>query len=178
MIRLFSYSLFLGVMLLSGCVCAPHAVTIEDELVQTFGSYEDACEATMTIIPNLFRKELPVELSREDRLQVLEALRGCIRYYDDDATESKFEERRRRGLGGYLSVTDNKIKMASKGKEYFVYFSDMGLLSWHLYTTPDSVALVHYTLKYCLEECKNEAKKLKRRQANPKVEQWWEKAMN
>lgn len=154
--------IFLVVMLLSGCMNAPHAETIEDELVQTFGSYENACEATMTIIPNLHRKELPTELSREDRMQVLESLRRCVRYYDDEATEAMVESFKQRGFGGYLSVCDNKIKMALDGKEFFVYFSDMGLLTFHLYPTPDSVAEVIYTLKCCLEECKkrtNEAEK-------------------
>ena len=148
-------------MLLPGCMNAPHAVTIEDELVQTFGSYENACEATMTIIPNLYRKELPIEISREDRIQVLELLRGCIRYSYDDATEATVSALNRRGLGGYLSACDNKIKMASDGKEFFVYFTDSGFLSFYLYPTPDSVAEVNYILKCCIEECEKRTKEVK-----------------
>ena len=150
-IKLFAYNMIMMVTLLSGCVCAPHTVTIEDELVQTFGSYESACEATMTIIPNLYRKELPVELSREDRIQVLETLRGCIRY--NDGSEEWEESRRRRGFGGYLSAVDNKIKIASTEGEFFVYFTDSGFLCSYLCPAPDSVSYVNFILKCCLEEC-------------------------
>lgn len=151
MTRLFTCGLFGGVMLMAGCISAPRDVTLEDELVQAFGSYENACEATMTIIPNLYRTASPVELSREDRLQVLETLRRCIRYYD--GTEEEVEDLKRRGLGGYLSAVDNKIKISSTEREFFVYFTDIGFLCSYLCPTPDLVPEVNFILKCCMAEC-------------------------
>ena len=148
MVRLFSRSLLLGVMLSVGCTSTPRVVTLEDELVQTFGSFENACEATVTIIPNIHRKALQVELSREDGIQVLETLRGCTRFYDGpEAWERHW------GLGNCPSPVDNKIKVASAGREFFVNFTDIGFLCSYLCPTPDSVAYVNFILKYCMEEC-------------------------
>ena len=52
MIRSFMYGLLLGVMLTAGCIGVSRTVTLEDELVKAFGSYENACEATMATIRN------------------------------------------------------------------------------------------------------------------------------
>lgn len=83
--KMMAYVLLLGEIVLSGCATGGRSVvTLEDELTLAFGSYSNACEATMQIFPAFIMvRGFPVELSREHGVYVLENLRRCTRYVND-----------------------------------------------------------------------------------------------
>lgn len=153
--KMMAYAVLLGELALVGCATGGRsAVTLEDELILAFGSYSNACEATMQIHPALGQKGFPVELSRECRIYTLEVLRHFIRYVGDaeiSAHEANPSEpcRCRCGLEPTM-----ELRMLTNENKFSIYFTEGGFLCDYLCPNPDSLPFVKFTLQNCVEECR------------------------
>ena len=142
------YIVFAVMPIFCGCITVNHHKTLSEELVDCYGSLENAISQPWTVCPVIpipGKKYRVVKLTSRQKTKVLSAIKDCIR---PDHTEQ-----RSRGCCAPFGMYDLTIGPGPYDRsapDFQIYFVEQGFLRDFVPPTPVGVFEVYYTLMWVL----------------------------